>query len=265
MARVIELLDGPGGRRVETVDITGGAPELHPHFRFLVQEARRRDKVVIDRCNLTVLLEPGQEDTMSFLARHQVRIVASLPCYLGENVDAQRGRGVFEASIEALRRLNRIGYGRGHGLVLDLVYNPVGAALPGRQEDLQSAYDRELLTRFGIHFDRLLTMTNMPINRFRHTLAFTGRLEAYMTRLVRAFNPKTLDSLMCRSTLSIGWDGRLFDCDFNQAAGIELPRRHRTVWTLTSLADLDGEAIACSDHCYGCTAGAGSSCSGALS
>lgn len=263
--RLLELLDGPGGDTVSTVDITGGAPELHPAFRRLVRQSRKRGKRVIDRCNLTVLLLPGQSDTAAFLARQGVEIVASLPCYTEENVDAQRGRGVFGDSIEALRRLNDLGYASaGSGLRLDLVYNPLDASLPAAQSALERAYKLDLESRFGIRFDRLLTMANMPIKRFRRRLESGNRLDEYMGLLHETLNPRALDSLMCRRTLSVGWDGRLFDCDFNQASEIDLPRRARTVWAIASLAELSGEPIAFSDHCFGCTAGAGSSCGGAL-
>jgi radical SAM/Cys-rich protein len=265
LERALELLDRRGGTEVEAVDLTGGAPELHPDFRFAVRQARRRSKRVIDRCNLTVLLLPGQQSTAEFLAEQGVEIVASLPCYTDVNVDAQRGRGVFSDSIEALRRLNALGYGReGSGLQLDLVYNPLGSFLPGCQLELELAYKRHLGETFGIEFHRLLTITNMPIKRFRHRLESDQALDDYMRLLHETMNPQTLDSLMCRTTLSVGWDGRLFDCDFNQATGIDLPRQSRSVWTIDSLAELRGAPIAFSDHCFGCTAGAGSSCAGAL-
>jgi len=263
--RLLQLLDGPGGAAVETVDITGGAPELHPEFRHLVRQSRGRGKRVLDRCNLTVLLLPGQQQTAAFLADHGVEIVASLPCYTQENVDAQRGRGVFADSIEALRRLNALGYAQeGRGLRLDLVYNPLDASLPGSQDALERAYKNDLETRFGIRFDRLLTITNMPIKRFRSQLESADRLAEYMDLLHSTHNPEAIGALMCRRTLSVGWDGRLFDCDFNQASEIDLPRRARTVWAIDSLAELAGAPIAFSDHCFGCTAGAGSSCGGAL-
>lgn len=265
LERTLHLLDGPGGHEVETVDITGGAPELHTDFHFLVTEARRRGKRVVDRCNLTVLLLPGQGSTAAFLAEQQVEIVASLPCYTEINVDRQRGRGVFHDSVEALRRLNILGYGREDSdLRLSLVYNPLGASLPGCQSELEQAYKRHLESRFGIRFNRLLTITNMPIKRFRRTLESTDELDSYMRQLHAMLNPDAISTLMCRTTLSVGWDGRLFDCDFNQASEIDLPSRARTVWTIGSLAELVGAPIAFSDHCYGCTAGAGSSCGGAL-
>lgn len=265
LERALALLDGTGGEGVEAVDLTGGAPELHPEFRYAVHAAVRRGKRVIDRCNLTVLLLPGQGSTASFLAENRVEIVASLPCYTDANVDAQRGRGVFADSIEALRRLNALGYGRqGAGLQLDLVYNPLGSFLPGRQADLELAYKSHLREGYGIEFNRLLTLANMPIKRFRHRLESDEQLDDYMRLLHQTMNPETVAGLMCRTTLSVGWDGRLFDCDFNQAAGIDLPRQDRTLWTIGSLAELARAPIAFSDHCFGCTAGAGSSCAGAL-
>jgi len=265
-ARIIQLLvRNPG---IEVVDLTGGAPELNPSFRWLVAEARRLGRRVIDRCNLTVLFEPGMEDLARFLAEHQVEVVASLPCYQRENVEKQRGKGAFDKSIEALRLLNRLGYGRaGSGLVLDLVYNPVGPSLPPVQAGLEAAYKRELGQLFGIEFSHLLTITNMPIKRFAHLLERTGQHEAYMSLLVNHFNAATVPGLMCRSLVSVGWDGRLYDCDFNQMLEIPLgcgTGMPRTVWTLDSVEALEGARVATADHCYGCTAGAGSSCGGAL-
>ncbi|MBI2375688.1 MAG: arsenosugar biosynthesis radical SAM protein ArsS [Deltaproteobacteria bacterium] len=266
-ARIVEVLaDNPG---VGLVDLTGGAPELNPSFRWLVSAARGLGRRVIDRCNLTILFEPGMEDLARFLAEHQVEVVASLPCYQRENVEKQRGKGAFDKSVEGLRVLNALGYGRpGSGLVLDLVYNPVGASLPPAQAELEAAYQRELGRLFGIQFNRLLTITNMPIKRFAHFLERTGKYEAYMSLLVSHFNAATVPGLMCRTLLSVGWDGRLYDCDFNQM--LELPlglgshRPPRTLWQLGSLDALEGAWVATGDHCFGCTAGAGSSCGGAL-
>ncbi len=254
---------------VELVDVTGGAPELNPHFRRLVSEARRLGRRVIDRCNLTILFEPGMEDLVHFLAANRVEVVASLPCYSAENVERQRGRGVFDKSIAALRLLNAVGYGQPQsGLVLDLVYNPVGAFLPPPQAALEARYRDELRTRFGIEFRRLLTITNMPIRRFADALRRTGRLGAYLGLLVNHFNPATVPELMCRSLVSVGWDGRLSDCDFNQMLDIPLGAgdgaRARTIWDLESLGELTGRPVATASHCFGCTAGAGSSCGGAL-
>jgi radical SAM/Cys-rich protein len=251
---------------VELLDLTGGAPELNPSFRWLVQEARRLGRRVIDRCNLTVLLEPGMEDLPDFLAAHRVEMVASLPCYGPENVDRQRGRGVFVKSITALRRLNTLGFGRpGSGLHLDLVYNPVGPFLPPPQVELEAAYRTNLRRGFGIEFNSLFTITNMPIKRFASLLARTGHDAAYMSLLVHHFNSATVSRLMCRSLVSVGWDGALYDCDFNQMCelGIGAPGVG-TVWDLDSLQELTGHTIATARHCFGCTAGAGSSCSGAL-
>lgn len=261
-ARVLELLaDAPG---VHTVDITGGAPELNPNFRDLVRGARALGKTVLDRCNLTVLFEPGQEDTAEFLAAQGVTVIASLPCYGKANVEAQRGLGVFEPSIAALQRLNRLGYGSDPGLELDLVYNPGGPFLPPPQAALEADYKRELADHFGIRFNRLLTLTNMPISRFLHQLLRDGRYDDYMQTLLEAFNPRAARNVMCRNLLSVGWDGQLYDCDFNQM--LELPQggRRRTLWDLETLAGIEHDRIALGDHCYGCTAGAGSSCGGAL-
>ena len=263
--RIIELLGRNPG--VQTLDLTGGAPELHEHFRFLVREARALGRRVIDRCNLTVLFEPGQRDTAEFLARQGVEIVASLPCYSLENVEQQRGRGVFDKSIEALRLLNHLGYGTRdeRGLVLDLVYNPLGPSLPPDQDQLERSYREQLRESFGVEFDSLRTITNMPIKRFAHELMREDRLDEYMSLLVESFNADTLPSLMCRSTLSVDHDGRLFDCDFNQALGIEVQGEELTIWDVDDLSQWRGRPIATAGHCFGCTAGAGSSCGGALS
>jgi radical SAM/Cys-rich protein len=247
---------------VETLDVTGGAPELHPQFRFLVREARALGRRVIDRCNLTVLLEPGQEDTAAFLAEHGIEIVASLPCYDAANVDRQRGRGVYERSIEALQRLNALGYGS--TLRLDLVYNPPGATLPPAQTELEARYRDELATRHGVVFHGLLTLANVPIRRFGHALERDGMLDAYYELLAAAFNPATVPGLMCRHLVSIAWDGRVFDCDFHQMAELPPPGPIRTIWDADDLAALTGAAITTAPHCLACTAGAGSSCGGAL-
>jgi radical SAM/Cys-rich protein len=253
----------------QTMDITGGAPELNPSFRFLVEQARRDGRHVIDRCNLTVLLESGQDNLADFLAGQAVEIIASLPCYLEENVTKQRGHGVYDKSIVALRRLNALGYGQeGSALVLNLVYNPVGAHLPPPQEKLEADYKRELGTRFGICFNHLYTITNMPIARFAHALQRDGHLEGYLELLANAFNPSTIDGLMCRSQISISWEGFLYDCDFNQMLDMRVgngnPFRlgERPAAELVHL--LARRAIQVDTHCYGCTAGAGSSCGGAL-
>ncbi len=261
--RVLELL--AGNPNVATLDLTGGAPELHDPFRRLVTGARALQRQVIDRCNLTVLFVPGQEDTAEFLAANEVGIVASLPCTTAENVERQRGRGVFDQSIEGLRRLNRWGYGKPDSpLRLDLVYNPVGATLPPSQAELQSRYRDELRALFGIEFHRLLTITNMPIKRFARQLAREGRAQEYLSLLVNHFNPQTVPELMCRRLVSVGYDGRLYDCDFNQMLKIPLGARSRSIWDVSDLGSLDGDPIATAPHCHGCTAGAGSSCEGAL-
>ena len=261
--RVVELI--ATSPSIEGLDITGGAPEMNEQFRFLVTRARALGRRVIDRCNLTILFEPGQEDTAEFLAAQRVEIVASLPCYTRERVERQRGRGVFDRSVEALRCLNRLGYGRpGSPLQLDLVYNPVGAYLPPPQAQLEHQYRAELRALFGIEFNSLLTLTNMPIKRFAHMLEREGKLASYMGLLVNHFNAATVSGLMCRSLVSVGYDGVLYDCDFNLALGIGLPGPQRTIWEVRDLGDLAGRPIATADHCFGCTAGSGSSCSGAL-
>ena len=261
---VIALLDRSPA--IDTVDITGGAPELNPQFRWLVDEAIARGRAVIARHNLTVLFERGQEDLADFYADRCVHLVCSLPCYSRENVDRQRGKGVFGKSIEALQALNARGYGDlATGRRLDLVYNPGGASLPPPQAGLEADYRLRLLEDFGIVFNRLFTLTNMPIARFADQLSRRGELDAYMSRLIDGFNPTIVGALMCRDTLSVDWEGRLYDCDFNQM--LELPagaRGHRTVTDLTSTDDLTAAPIAVGSHCFGCTAGAGSSCGGAL-
>ncbi len=261
--RVLEVLEcNPS---LTTLDLTGGAPELSDQFRSLVEGARAQGRKVIDRCNLTVLFQPGQEDTASFLASQQVRVVASLPCYTAENVDAQRGRDVFRRSIAALQLLNELGYGQPKSqLALDLVYNPQGPELPPAQSELEERYRKELDDLFGISFHRLLTITNMPIKRFAHSLERDGHTEAYMSLLVNHFNPETVSKLMCRETISVGWDGQLYDCDFNQMLSLPMGGRERTIWELDATDALEGEAIEVAAHCFGCTAGSGSSCDGSL-
>jgi radical SAM/Cys-rich protein len=264
LSEVVAYIKASG---VRTVDITGGAPELNPHFRTLVLAARNLGAHVIDRCNLTVLEQPGQEDTAPFLAANGVEIIASLPCYLEENVDAQRGKGVFEGSIRVLRKLNALGYGRpDSGLALNLVYNPQGPSLPPPQEKLEADYRRHLQERYGLLFNHLYVLTNMPIQRFGSTLLSQGRFDEYLALLKSAYQPQNLDSVMCRSLLSVDWRGYVYDCDFNQMLGLPLawhgkPRAH--LRELTG-ADLTGNPILVKDHCYGCTAGQGSSCGGAL-
>jgi radical SAM/Cys-rich protein len=266
--RVIALLtDSPD---VDTVDLTGGAPELNPSFGFLVEGARRLGRRVIVRCNLTIIFAPGMEHLPRFYRDHDVELVCSLPCYTAANVDQQRGHGVFDHSIEALRLLNRLGYGRPESpLVLNLVYNPLGAFLPPPQAGLEARYREELGRLFGIEFHHLLTITNMPIKRFADQLHRWGKYGEYMGLLVNHFNPQTVPGLMCRSLVSVGWDGTLYDCDFNQM--LELPiaahngaRQPLTLWSIRSFDQLAGAKIATASHCFGCTAGAGSSCGGAL-
>ena len=275
--RCLELLDR--SESFKTLDLTGGAPELNPTFRFLVEEGRKRGLEIIDRCNLTVLVEPGQEDLAQFLADHQVRVIASLPCYSEKNVNTQRGRGVFDRSIEGLRQLCALGYGTDEGLKrglgLDLVYNPGGAFLPPAQTALEEQYREQLLNDFGLVFNNLYTITNMPIKRFADFLYRRGELTEYMELLVRNFNSHTIDGLMCRNTVSVDWDGKIFDCDFNQQMaiplGVELPDLSETankkegrtkgglgVFDIESL-DFREVEITTDYHCFGCTAGAGSS------
>ena len=254
-----------GTHAIRNLDVTGGAPELNPHFRYLVTEARAAGVTVIDRCNLTVLEQPGQDDLAEFLAEQNVHIVASLPCYTRENVDRQRGKGVYESSLRGLRKLNRAGFADANtGLALDLVYNPVGPFLPPDPEALESDYKREL-ARSGVIFNRLLTITNMPINRFRHDLLRAGELSNYMDTLFDAYTPANLEHVMCRSLLSVDWRGYVYDCDFNQM--LELPLGADVPTHLNDLMDvsLNGRAIAVGTHCFGCTAGRGSSCTGVLS
>lgn len=261
--RLLELLAKAPG--IHTVDLTGGAPELNPNFQTLVREARAMGKTVIDRCNLTVLFRPGQEDTARFLAEQGVKVVASLPCYSKANVERQRGRHVFDPSLRALHLLNDLGYGHADsGLELDLVYNPLGASLPPPQASLEATYRHELAEHFGIVFNRLFTITNMPIKRFLHLLEREGRYDTYMYTLLDAFNPRAALGVMCRNLLSVDWRGQLYDCDFNQA--LELPQggRRRSIWDIEALADVELDPIVFGDHCYGCTAGAGSSCGGSL-
>ena len=262
--RVIAALDG---LPFDTLDLTGGAPELNPGFRRLVSAARARNLHVIDRCNLTVLFEPGQEDLAQFLAANEVEIVASLPCYLEENVDRQRGKGVFGRSIDALRTLNRLGYGeRGGSLVLSLVYNPQGPTLPPPQAALENDYRARLSAGYGIHFTQLLTLANLPIQRFGSTLLSHGRFDAYVNLLKEAHNDANLAQVMCRSLVSVDWRGHLYDCDFNQMLDLAIEDDDGRCLRIEDLPRLRaaGREIRVGDHCYGCTAGQGSSCGGAL-
>ena len=250
---------------IPTLDITGGAPEMHPHFRWFVEQARHLGRQVIDRCNLTILLAPQYETLPNFLARHQVEVVASLPCYLAENTDQQRGEGVFAKSIEALRRLNAVGYGQpGSGLQLTLVYNPLGPTLPPSQSTLENAYRQELARRFGILFSKLITITNMPISRFLDDLVQQSKFDGYMELLVNAYNPVAAAGVMCRTTLSVGWDGRLYDCDFNQMLELGLTSGFPFHIRDFEKIRLDSRPIATGQHCFGCTAGSGSGCQGAI-
>ncbi len=260
--QVIALLELGG---VRTLDLTGGAPELNAHFRYLVTTARGLGVRVIDRCNLTVLFEPGQEELGEFLAGQQVEITASLPCYLEENVAEQRGRGVYEESIRAIRQLNALGYARDPALQLNLVYNPVGPVLPPPQAALEEDYRRELGERFGIHFNQLFTLTNMPISRFGAVLLSQGQYSDYMCLLRDNFSQSNLETLMCRSLVSVDWCGYLYDCDFNQM--LRLPLLARDRWHIRDLLrgeTLAGRPVHTGEHCYGCAAGQGSSCGGAL-
>jgi radical SAM/Cys-rich protein len=250
---------------IPTVDITGGAPELNANFRWLVAQSRALGRRVIDRCNLTVLLLPSQQDLAAFLAHQEVEVIASLPYFRLAQTDAQRGDGVFDRSIRALQRLNTLGYGvEGSGLILNLVYNPVGAFLPPKQEAIETQFKRELATQYGITFNHLYTITNMPISRFLEFLMASGNYEGYMERLANAFNPGAAAGVMCRYTLSVGWDGTLYDCDFNQMLdlplGLGAPRHIRDF----NPSKLHTRQILIGNHCYGCTAGGGSSCGGAV-
>lgn len=283
---VLKVVDA---QKVKILDLTGGAPELNPHFRMLVKEASKRGVKVIDRCNLTVLNEPGQEELAEFLAKYRVEVCASLPCYSGQRVDAQRGNGTFESSIKGLKKLNSLGYGReDSGLLLNLVYNPQGPSLPPPQTNLELDYKRELKEQFGIVFNNLLTITNMPIQRFGAVLLSKGKFQDYMSLLKDNFSWENLNGLMCRQLISVDWQGYLYDCDFNQMLKIEIGadfQNHSERGSgadrksgkmqivqghfrphLNDLlkADLPGQTIAVADHCYGCAAGQGSSCGGAL-
>jgi len=261
--RLIELLwKSPG---IETVDLTGGAPEMNPHFRYFVEQIRTLDMDVIDRCNLTVLFEPGQEDTAKFLKDNHVQVVSSLPCYCQENVDQQRGNGVFKRSIKALQLLNELGFGKaGTDLTLDLVYNPVGANLPPSQASLEADYKDQLFTDFGIEFNQLYTITNMPIKRFRYMLERNQQLDTYTKLLTDNFNHSAAEEVMCRDLVSIGWDGQIYDCDFNQMLELPMKNNLKTIWDINDLGDVQHTPITFEDHCFGCTAGEGSSCSGVL-
>ena len=252
---------------VKTLDLTGGAPELNPYFRDFVSAARRRGLTVIDRCNLTVLFEPEQQDTARFLADNRVRVVASMPCYLKDNVDRQRGDGTFDRSLKALRLLNTLGYGQaGSELLLDLVFNPQGPYLPPSQDSLEQDYKQHLAEQYGIEFNRLLALTNMPIKRFGSTLVSRGEFSSYMSLLKTAHQDDNIDSVMCRSLISVDWQGYVYDCDFNQMLDLPLQLDHRPRLHISELVgiDLSSQPIKVADHCYACTAGQGSGCGGAL-
>ena len=250
-----------------TLDLTGGAPELNPHFHYLVTEARNIGARVIDRCNLTILSEPGQEELAAFLSEQQVEIVASMPCYLEENVNAQRGDGVFQRSLDGLKRLNALGYGKqGSGLTLNLVYNPQGPSLPPPQAALEQDYKKHLQDNYEIHFNRLLTITNMPIQRFGSTLVSKGKFFEYMQLLKSSYSEDNLGDVMCRDIVSIDWQGFIYDCDFNQMLNLPMQLNNKPRAHIRDLLDTNIEnlPIIVADHCYGCTAGQGSSCGGAL-
>ncbi len=255
--------------QISTVDLTGGAPEMIPDFRYFIEGVKELQPVrhVIDRCNLTILLENGYEDLAEFLAARKVEIIASMPCYSAENVNAQRGDGVFDGSIAALQLLNSLGYGIEPELTLHLVYNPIGAFLPPSQDELESDYKRELKKHFGIVFNKLYALTNLPIGRFASYLRRNNRLDDYMRLVIDAFNPTTISGLMCRNTISVGWRGEVYDCDFNQQLGMQwstnTANRPAFLWDIDP-DSLEDREIMTGDHCFGCTAGAGSSCGGAI-
>jgi len=264
---IADVLAFLGVSGIKRLDVTGGAPELNPGFRELVRRARELGVQVADRCNLTVLEEPGHEDLAQFLAAQRVEVIASLPCYLEENVDRQRGKGVFETSLRGIRQLNALGYGvPGTGLDLNLVYNPQGPSLPPPQAGLEADYRRSLGERFGIEFTRLYTLANMPIQRFGSMLVSKGKFNEYMALLRGAHRDENLDVVMCRTLISVDWQGYVYDCDFNQMLDLPLKLDGRARTHLSGLIgrDLEGNPVAVRDHCYGCTAGQGSSCGGAL-
>jgi radical SAM/Cys-rich protein len=261
------IIDWFSHSEIRTIDFTGGAPEMIPDFRYFIERAKAisPSRHIIDRCNLTILLEPGQDGLAEFLAGNKVELIASMPCYTPENVNAQRGEGVFEASIKALQLLNSLGYGIRPELPLHLVYNPNGAFLPAPQAELEADYKRELREYFGILFNNLYTITNLPIARFASYLRHNNKLGEYMRLLIENFNPATVDGLMCRHTINVGWTGDVFDCDFNQMLKLNWQHSNRSLylWDITP-AEVDNRKIVTGDHCFGCTAGAGSSCGGAL-
>ena len=260
---IVQLIDDV---KPKMVDLTGGAPELNVHFKYLVTEITKRRISIIDRCNLTILSEPGQEDLTQFLSKHRVIVTASLPCYSEENVNSQRGDGVFERSIDGLRQLNGAGYGKGNpDLQLHLVYNPIGASLPPPQKTLEKEYKQHLSENYDVSFDSLLTITNMPIKRFGSTLISRGEFGSYLQLLESSYQEKNLESVMCKTLLSIDWEGYVYDCDFNQMLGLPFgDTEKKTHVRDLKMAEIEGNPIAVRDHCFGCTAGNGSSCSGAM-
>jgi len=263
---VDRIIDWLAKTDIPTVDITGGAPEMIPDFRYFLEcvKALQPSRHIIDRCNLTILLESGYGDLAEFLAKRKVEIVASMPCYSAENVDAQRGEGVFEGSIRALQLLNSLGYGNDPELPLHLVYNPVGPFLPPAQEELEADFKRELAAHFGIVFNKLYTITNLPIGRFASYLRHNNKLEQYMQLLINNFNQATIDGLMCRNTISVGWRGEVYDCDFNQQLNMQWENGKRLFLWDVDPDQIDNREIMTGEHCFGCTAGAGSSCGGAI-
>ena len=264
---VDRIMDWLAKTDIPTVDLTGGAPEMIPDFRYFIERVKQLYpcRHVIDRCNLTILLDRGYEDLPAFLANKKVEIIASMPCYSAENVNAQRGDGVFEGSIAALQLLNSLGYGINPELPLHLVYNPVDACLPSPQHELEADYKRELKKHFGIVFNKLYTLTNLPIGRFAAYLRHNNRLDEYMKLLIEAFNPATIQGLMCRNTISVGWRGEVYDCDFNQQLGLQWSNGQKRVFLWDVNPDsFENREIMTGDHCFGCTAGPGSSCGGAI-
>lgn len=261
-----EILHFLSNNKGLTLDVTGGAPELNPNFEYLIEKAKQLTKETIVRSNLTIYHQKGKEHLPNFLKKNKVHLICSMPCYTKENVDAQRGNGVFEKSIKTLQALNNLGYGKVEGLNLDLVYNPLGAFLPGNQAALQAAYAEKLKEGYGVVFNRLLTITNSPINRFEKQLKSSGEYEKYLKLLQDNFNPLTVERIMCRNMLSVGYDGKLYDCDFNQALGLELKDEKNQSLSISNfdVSKLEGSNIIFDDHCFACTAGCGSSCQGAL-
>ena len=261
---MLRILDWSKKAGIKSVDLTGGAPEMNPHFRQFVEAFQAQGAQIISRCNLTILTEPGYEDLAQWYADRKVRLVSSMPCYTRENVDKQRGKGTFGKSIDALLELNKFGYGVDPALPLDLVYNPGGAFLPPAQISLEQDYKTRLKEDFGIEFSSLLTITNLPIKRFEHYLQRSGQLDSYLSLLVENFNPCTVSNLMCKTLISVDWQGKVYDCDFNQMLDMPLAgEKHQSLWEV-KIKQLEGMPITIGRHCYGCTAGAGSSCGGAL-